>query len=86
MITPLRNRFLLRPLEDKQSGSIVIPEDRRQSQTAEIVALPTDCKFPLKPGDVVMFHPNAAWTNVEIEGEELRVMNEEYLLAKMETV
>jgi len=40
--------------------------------------------LPLQPGDIVLFHPNAAWTNIEYEGKALRVMNEEYLLAVME--
>lgn len=86
MITPLRKRLLLRPIVDKISGSILIPEDHQQSQTAEVVSVGTGVKFPVKPGDKILFHPNAAWTNVEIDGELLRVMNDEYLLAVMETV
>lgn len=91
MITPLRNRVLVRPLVDKQSGAIEIPDEYKQSQTVEVIAVGESMKDILAPrtdterGDTVLLHPNAAWTNVEIEGEQLRVVNDEYLLAIFET-
>lgn len=84
MITPLRKRLLLRPLLDKMSGSILIPDQFNQGQTAEVVSVGTGIKLPVKAGDVVLFHPNAAWTNIEHEGQQFMMMNEEYLLAVMQ--
>lgn len=83
MITPLRNRVLVRPLLDKQSGAIEIPDQYKQSQTVEVLAC-GKTKLPIEVGQRLLLHPNAAWTNVEIEGEQLRVVNDEFLLAIME--
>lgn len=85
MITPLGEKILIRPLMDKQSQDIFIPEQFGQSQTAQVVELGMKSNLPIKPGDVVLVHPTAAWTNVEIEGEELRIITPDYLLAIMET-
>lgn len=84
MITPLRNRVLVRPLVDKQSGAIEIPDEFKQSQTVEVVSIGTDVKLPIEVGQRILTHPNAAWTNVEIDGEPMRVINTEFLLAVME--
>ncbi len=85
MITPIGKRVILRPLVDKQSGSIEIPEQFVQSQTGEVVAIGKAIPDgALDIGQIVLFHPNAAWTNIEYEGEQLRAMNEEFLLAIME--
>lgn len=86
MITPLRNRIIVRPLIDKQSGAIEIPDEYKQSQTAEVVAVGPELKMPIEVGNVVLLHPNAAWTNIEWEGEQLRVINVSELLAIMEAV
>jgi co-chaperonin GroES (HSP10) len=84
MITPLGKRVIVRPLIDKQSGSIAIPDQFVQSSTAEVVGIGTKMPDGLDIGDTVLLHPNAAWTNIEHEGEQLRVVVEEYLLAIME--
>lgn len=85
MITPIGKRIAVRPLIDKQSGSILIPDEYTQSQTGEVVGIGKGIPDgALDLGKKVLIHPNAAWTNVEHEGETLRVINEDYVLAIME--
>ena len=86
MITPLGKRILIRPLLDKQSDVIEIPDKFKQSQRAEVVQVGFKADPDLKPGDVVMIHPTASWWTVEHEGETLRIINPDQLLAIMETV
>lgn len=85
MITPLKNRIIVRPLVDKQSGQIAIPDQYAQQQTAEVVSVGPDLKLPIEIGDVILLHPNAAWTNIDWNGEQLRVIDVSQLLAIMET-
>lgn len=83
MITPTKGRVIVSmPLHDKMSSVIEIPDQYAQSQTARVVSL--NSKLPLKENDVVLIHPNAAWTNIEYGGEQMRVVSDEYLLAVME--
>lgn len=86
MITPLRNRLIVRPLIDKQSGSIEIPDQFKQSQTVEVVSVGPELKLPIEVGDTLLLHPNAAWTNVDWNGEGLRVLDVSQVLAIMEAV
>lgn len=86
MITPLGNKILIRPRLDKSSEKIFIPEQFRQSQTAEVLSVGPKNQLPLKPGDTVLVHPTASWWDVEHEGEKLRIIVPEYLLSIMEMV
>lgn len=85
MITPLRNRIIGRPVVDKESGVIEIPDQFKQSQTVEVIAVGTEVKLPISVGQRLLLHPNAAWTNLDglLGGD--RLINVEYVLAIMET-
>lgn len=86
MISPLGKRIIIQALDDKMASTIAIPEQYRQSQTGVVIGVGNKITSGLKVDDIVLFHPNAAWTNIEHEGEQLRVINDEYLLAVMEEV
>jgi len=85
MITPLRNRAIVRPLIDKQSGAIAIPDQYVQSQTVEVVSVGTEMKVRLEVGQRILLHPNASWTDIEFGGEKLRVIDASQMLAIMST-
>jgi co-chaperonin GroES (HSP10) len=83
MITPTKGRLIVSvPLPDKMSSVIEVPDQFKQSQTARVVS--ANSKLPVKTGDNVLLHPNAAWTNIVHDGEPMRVVLEEYVLAVME--
>lgn len=85
MITPLRNRVIVRPMIDKQSGAIQIPDQYVQSQTVEVVSVGTELKLPIEVGQRLLLHPNASWTNIEFQGEDLHVIDVSQCLAIMES-
>lgn len=90
MITPLGKRVALRPIDDKMSDSIVIPEVVQQRKSAEVIALGTGepgFSFELKVGDIVLIPPQATFfKQYEDEGgKEILIVPEESILALMET-
>lgn len=83
MIQALRRRVIIEPILDKKSGLIDLPETSQESHSGRVISVGPGLEFELSVGDRVMLHPNAAWTNIEFEGRQMRVVNEEYLIALM---
>jgi co-chaperonin GroES (HSP10) len=87
MITPIGKRIVVKRLVDKQSGSILIPDQMKQMGSGRVVNLGTGApnfEFTVKIGDRVMINPNHIVGEHEIDGEPHLVLREQDLLAIME--
>jgi chaperonin GroES len=91
-LTPLHDRVIVRRIEEKESvrGGIIIPDSAKEKpMEGEIIAagpgkrekgelIPLD----VKPGDRVLFGKYSG-TEIKIEDEELLILREEEILAKL---
>lgn len=91
-LTPLHDRVVVRRIEEKESvkGGIIIPDSAKEKQQeGEIIAagpgkrekgelIPLD----VKPGDRVLFGKYSG-TEIKIDNEELLILREEEILAKL---
>ncbi|MFA5032383.1 MAG: co-chaperone GroES [bacterium] len=93
-LRPLGDRILVRRIEEKEvkKGSIIIPDTAKEKpQEGEIIAVGpgklddkgTRHKPEIKTGDRVLFGKYAG-TEIEIDGEECLIMNEDDILAIIE--
>jgi chaperonin GroES len=92
-ITPLYDRVLLKRIEEQEvrKGSIIIPDTAKEkSQEAEVIAvgkgrITEDGKLialEIKKGDKVLIGKYSG-TEVTLDGEELVILKEEEILAKI---
>ena len=89
-LKPLGGNILVKPVSEKSVSGIVLPDtvDREKPQKGEIVALGTgklakDGKklpFNVKVGDVVLFKKYSP-DEVEVDGEDYLIMDEDAILA-----
>jgi chaperonin GroES len=94
-LTPLHDRVVVRRIEEKESikGGIIIPDSAKEKQQeGEIIAVGSGKRekgevIPLdvKPGDRVLFGKYSG-TEIKIEDEELLILREEEILAKLSGV
>ena len=93
-IRPLDDRILVKPLEseDKTPGGIVLPDTAKEKpQEGKVLAVGpgrllddgTRADLCVKVGDTVIFGKYSG-TEVTIEGDEISIMRESDLLAKLE--
>jgi chaperonin GroES len=93
-LRPLGDRILVRRIEEKEvkKGSIIIPDTAKEKpQEGEIIAVGpgklddkgTRHKPEIKTGDRVLFGKYAG-TEIEIDGGECLIMNEDDILAIIE--
>lgn len=93
-IKPLGDRILVRPLEseEKTKGGIVIPDTAKEKpQEGEVLSVGDGKwiegkKVPLdvKKGDKILFSRYGG-DEIKIEGEELKILKEEDILAIIES-
>jgi chaperonin GroES len=91
-LTPLHDRVVVRRIEEKESvkGGIIIPDTAKEKQQeGEVIAVGSGKRekgelIPLdvKPGDRVLFGKYSG-TEIKIEDEELLILREEEILAKL---
>jgi chaperonin GroES len=91
-LTPLHDRVIVKRIEDKETvkGGIIIPDSAKEKpQEGEVVAVGAGKRekgelIPLdvKPGDRVLFGKYSG-TEIKLEGEELLILREEEILAKL---
>ena len=91
-LTPLHDRVVVRRIEEKESikGGIIIPDSAKEKQQeGEVIAVGSGKRekgelIPLdvKPGDRVLFGKYSG-TEIKIDGEELLILREEEILAKL---
>jgi chaperonin GroES len=91
-LTPLHDRVIVKRIEDKETvkGGIIIPDSAKEKpQEGEVIAVGAGRRekgelIPLdvKPGDRVLFGKYGG-TEIKIEGEELLILREEEILAKL---
>jgi len=91
-LTPLHDRVVVRRIEEKESikGGIIIPDSAKEKQQeGEVIAVGSGKRekgevIPLdvKPGDPVLFGKYSG-TEIKIEDEELLILREEEILAKL---
>ena len=91
-LTPLHDRVVVRRIEEKESikGGIIIPDSAKEKQQeGEIIAVGSGKRekgevIPLdvKPGDRVLFGKYSG-TEIKIDDEELLILREEEILAKL---
>jgi chaperonin GroES len=91
-LTPLHDRVVVRRIEEKESikGGIIIPDSAKEKQQeGEVIAVGSGKRekgevIPLdvKPGDRVLFGKYSG-TEIKIEDEELLILREEEILAKL---
>ena len=91
-ITPLHDRVLVRRTAEKETvkGGIIIPDSAKEKpQEGEVIAVGAGKRekgelIPLdvKPGDRVLFGKYSG-TEIKLEGEELLILREEEILAKL---
>ena len=91
-LTPLHDRVIVKRIEDKETvrGGIIIPDSAKEKpQEGEVVAVGAGKRekgelIPLdvKPGYRVLFGKYSG-TEIKIEGEELLILREEEILAKL---
>ena len=91
-LTPLHDRVIVKRIEEKETvkGGIIIPDSAKEKpQEGEVIAVGAGkrekCELiPLdvKPGDRVLFGKYGG-TEIKLEGEELLILREEEILAKL---
>jgi chaperonin GroES len=92
-LTPLHDRVVVRRIEEKESvkGGIIIPDSAKEKQQeGEVIAVGSGKRgengqlLPLdvKVGDRVLFGKYGG-TEIKIEEEELLILREEEILAKL---
>src|SRR5262252_5979780 len=91
-LTPLHDRVIVRRIEEKETvkGGIIIPDSAKEKpQEGEVIAVGSGKRekgelIPLdvKPGDRVLFGKYSG-TEIKIEGEDLLILREEEILAKL---
>jgi chaperonin GroES len=91
-LTPLHDRVIVKRIEDKETvkGGIIIPDSAKEKpQEGEVIAAGAGKRekgelIPLdvKPGDRVLFGKYSG-TEIKIEGEDLLILREEEILAKL---
>lgn len=93
-LRPLDDRVVVKPAEseEKTSGGIVLPDNAKEKQQrGEIVAVGPGPmldngergELSVKVGDVVLFGKYAG-TEVKVDGQDLKIMRESDILAKIE--
>jgi chaperonin GroES len=83
---PLGARALVKPVEPEQTteSGIVLPDTAKQKpQTAEVVAVGAHEDVKVSVGDVVVLR-NYSGTEVEVDGEEHRIVDAEDILGVVE--
>ena len=91
-VTPLHDRVLVKRIEEKESvkGGIIIPDTAKEKpQEGEVIAvgagkIEKGQRVPLdvKAGDRILFGKYSG-TEIKIEDEELLILREEEILAKL---
>jgi chaperonin GroES len=91
-LTPLHDRVVVKRIEEKESvkGGIIIPDSAKEKQQeGEVIAVGAGRRekgerIPLdvKPGDRVLFGKYSG-TEIKIEDEELLILKEDEILAKL---
>lgn len=91
-LTPLHDRVIVKRIEEKETvkGGIIIPDSAKEKpQEGEVVAVGSGKRekgevIPLdvKPGDRVLFGKYSG-TEIKIEDEELLILREDEILAKL---
>ena len=93
-VTPLADRILARRLEDTETtrGGIIIPDSAKEKpQRGKVTAVGDGrlgkdgkrMKLDVKKGDVVLFGKYAG-SDVQVDGEDLKILRESEILAKVE--
>ncbi len=83
---PLGARVMVRPVEREQTteSGIVLPDTAKEKpQSAEVVAVGAHEDIKVSVGDVVVLRKYAG-TEVELEGEEHRIVDAEDILGVIE--
>jgi chaperonin GroES len=83
---PLGARALVKPVEPEQTteSGIVLPDTAKQKpQTAEVVAVGAHEDVKVSVGDVVVLRKYSG-TEVEVDGEEHRIVDSEDILGVVE--
>ena len=91
-VTPLHDRVLIKRIEEKESikGGIIIPDTAKEKpQEGEVIAvgagkIEKGVRIPLdvKAGDRVLFGKYSG-TEITIDDQELLILREEEILAKL---
>ena len=91
-LTPLHDRVIVKRIEEKETvkGGIIIPDSAKEKpQEGEVIAVGAGKRekgevIPLDvtPGDRVLFGKYSG-TEIKLEGEELLILREEEILAKL---
>jgi chaperonin GroES len=91
-LTPLHDRVVVRRIEEKESvkGGIIIPDSAKEKQQeGEVIAVGAGKRekgervpLDVKPGDRVLFGKYSG-TEIKIDEEELLILREEEILAKL---
>ena len=91
-LTPLHDRVIVKRIEEKETvkGGIIIPDSAKEKpQEGEVVAVGAGKRekgelvpLDVKPGDRVLFGKYSG-TEIKLEGEELLILREEEILAKL---
>jgi chaperonin GroES len=91
-LTPLHDRVIVKRIEDKETvkGGIIIPDTAKEKpQEGEVIAVGAGKRekgelvpLDVKAGDRVLFGKYSG-TEIKIEGEELLILREEEILAKL---
>jgi chaperonin GroES len=91
-LTPLHDRVIVRRIEEKetQKGGIIIPDSAKEKpQEGEVIAVGAGKRekgervpLDVKEGDRVLFGKYSG-SEIKIDGEELLILREEEILAKL---
>ena len=91
-VTPLHDRVLVRRLEEKETakGGIIIPDTAKEKpQEGEVIAVGAGKRekgervpLDVNVGDRVLFGKYSG-SEIKIDGEELLILREEEILAKL---
>ena len=93
-LTPLHDRVIVRRIEEKESvkGGIIIPDSAKEKQQeGEVIAVGGGKRekgelvpLDVKVGDRVLFGKYSG-TEIKIDDEDLLILREEEILAKLHT-
>jgi co-chaperonin GroES (HSP10) len=84
-ITPLANQILFRIIDLDAPGDIFLPEGVAKKQAAQVIAVGSEVKYGITPGDLLILADGIAFAGLKnFDDEIVHLINDGCVVAKYE--